>query len=117
MGRQQPMPSRLTLVRRYRKSHDLAQRELAELVGMISQRSFSEMETGLKRPGLAVALACAIALDVPVSELFPRLAENIEHDVLTRARRLYAELKEHAGHAEAVAYVAALIRRLNHPHV
>lgn len=106
------MPSALCRVREYRKSHLLAQRELATLVGLATQHACSELESGVKRPGLDVAIACALALGVPLDDLFPGVAFHIEQDMLRRARALYRTLRSDHERAQAAAYVAALIKRL-----
>jgi transcriptional regulator with XRE-family HTH domain len=106
------MPPDLSHIRRYRKSAYLAQRELAVLVGLGSQHAFSDVELGARRPGLDVAIACALALDVPVDQLFPQLALPVEHDMLTRARKLHNEIVSDPTRRGAAAYLAALIGRL-----
>lgn len=108
------MTADLNRVRQYRKSVSLAQREAAALVGLEVQNSFSELESGAKRPGLDVAIACALALDVPVNELFPTLAAHVEQDLLARARRLHAELVADPLRQSTAVYLAALIKRLVH---
>jgi len=106
------MPSALCRVREYRKSHLLAQRELAALIGFATQHACSELESGAKRPGLEVAFACALALGVPLSDLFPGVAMHIEQEMLRRAHALYRTLRSDDERAPAAAYVDALIRRL-----
>jgi len=105
----------LSRVREYRKSALLAQRELAALIGFATQQACSELESGAKRPGLEVAFACAMALGVPLEDLFPHLALHIERELLARAHTLLDALRSDAGRSEAAPYVSALIKRLaNH---
>ena len=49
-----------SLLRKYRKSAHLSQRELARLIGLRSQGCMSEIEAGLKRPGLDAELASEV---------------------------------------------------------
>lgn len=100
-------PSRL---RKFRKSADLTQQEVATLVGYASQRAYSDMELGIKRPALGTAMACSIVFDAPLHELFPALAKLITRDILARARKL--ELKDSTERDIAAAHVAGLMQRL-----
>lgn len=109
------MPRRASHLRQYRKATFLAQRELATLVGLATQQALSELESGAKRPGLEVAIACAVALGVPLTDLFPRLAADVQNEMLNRACALYEELASARARREAAVYLAALIERLgNH---
>ena len=100
-------------LRKFRKSAHLTQREVATLVGYASQRAYSDMELGLKRPALGTALACCILFKVSLHELFPGLAEHIERDVLARTRKLLVELEENANKDSAVSHIANIINRLS----
>jgi len=107
------MATDLSRMRQYRKSAALAQRELAAIVGLGSQHAFSDVELGARRPGLDVAIACALALDVPVDQLFPQLVWPVEHDVLVRARKLHDAIVDDPARQSAAHYLAALISRLS----
>jgi transcriptional regulator with XRE-family HTH domain len=96
-------------IRKLRKSARLTQRELAHLVGLQSQGVFSEIETGRKRPNLAIVLALAVVFDRPVAEIFPQLRAQAERLVLTAARELDNDSDLHPA---AQSFVAALIARL-----
>jgi transcriptional regulator with XRE-family HTH domain len=99
-------------IRKYRKAAHLSQRELASLIGLASQGVMSEIESGLKRPGLRIALACSAALDASLPDLFPRLSKQVEHDLLAHARELTADLERARNRHVARGTVAALISRL-----
>jgi len=107
------MPADLSHLRQYRHASFLAQRELASLVGLALQNSFSEVESGAKRPGLEVAISCALALDAPIDKLFPRLTYHVTRELIVRARRLLTRLEADGTRPDAAAYLAALINRLN----
>jgi transcriptional regulator with XRE-family HTH domain len=102
-------------LRKFRKSANLTQREVAMLVGYASQRAYSDVELGLKRPALGTALGCCILFNASLHDLFPGLAELVERDVLARARKLNAELESHLSRETAASYVADIIRRIGGP--
>ena len=98
-------------LRKMRKSAHLSQHELARLLGLRSQSLLSEIETGLKRPSVVIALASAVVFDTTIAELFPGLANHAERTALAAALELHkGSLDEDT---DATAFVAALISRLN----
>lgn len=99
-------------LRKYRKSAHLSQRELAFLVGLQSQGQISEIESGLKIPGLVVEVCCEIVFGPPFRELYPDLYAKAENEVFEHALRLQAELVSHPDRCETAEYIAALISRL-----
>ncbi len=112
MRRQHRMAIHHSLLRKYRKSAHLSQRELARLIGLRSQGVMSEIEAGLKRPGLGAELASEIVFGSPFRELYPDLYAKAERDVLANARQLHGELALNPVRSHAAAYLAALISRL-----
>src|SRR3984885_6355141 len=98
-------------LRKLRKTAGLSQRELAYLIGLTSQSLLSEIEAGLKRPSLSVALASALVLDVSVGEVFPGLLATAQQNALERARRLHGQNRA-ASRAQVRSYVVAIISRL-----
>ena len=99
-------------LRKFRKSAHLTQREVATLVGYASQRAYSDMELGLKRPALSTALACCVLFKASLHELFPGLAEFVERDVLARARKLQVQLEATLNRESAASHIADIIKRL-----
>jgi transcriptional regulator with XRE-family HTH domain len=102
-------------LRRLRKSANLTQREVARLVGYASQRAYSDMELGLKRPALGIALACCILFDAPLDGLFPTLWENVERDMLSRARKLLEDVSKHGNMDRSADFIAQVVERLGEP--
>ena len=98
-------------LRKLRKTAGLSQRELAYLIGLTSQSLLSEIESGLKRPSITVALASALVLDVPVGDVFPGLLANAQQNALERARKLHGQVGP-SSRAQVRSYVAAIIGRL-----
>lgn len=73
-----PLPSDWGLrLRTARLAAELSQEELAARAGT-TQTTISQAELGNRRPELEVQVAIAEALDVPVSDLFPRTFEEAE---------------------------------------
>jgi len=102
-----------SLLRKYRKSAHLSQRELAHLIGLRSQGVLSEIEAGLKRPGLDAEVASEIVFGSPFRELYPDLYAKAERDVLANARQLHGELAPKPSRSHTVSYLVALISRLS----
>jgi DNA-binding XRE family transcriptional regulator len=102
-------------LRTFRKSAHLTQREVATLVGYSSQRAFSDVELGLKRPALGTAIACCILFNASVHDLFPDLADFIERALLARACKLSVELATHKSREAAASHLAEVISRIGGP--
>lgn len=86
---------------------------MAILVGYASQRAYSEVELGLKRPALGPALACCILFKASLHELFPELGELVERDVLARAKKLTLVPGPHRNREIAASHIADLMSRLS----
>jgi len=82
------------------------------LVGYASQRAYSDVELGIKRPALGTALACSILFNASLPDLFPGLAEFVERDVLARARKLNEDLAKHPNREAAASHVADIVSRI-----
>ena len=112
MRRQHRMAIHHCLLRKYRKSAHLSQRELAHLIGLHSQGVMSEIEAGRKKPSLDAELACELLFGFPFRELYPDLYAKAEQSVLAHARDLHATLASRPQRTHTAAYLAALISRL-----
>jgi transcriptional regulator with XRE-family HTH domain len=107
------METHHSLLRKYRKSAQLSQRELAYLIGLRSQGSLSEIESGLKRPGLDAEAASEIVFGSPFREMYPDLYAKAERNVLANARHLHERLSPKPRRFHTATYLAALISRLD----
>ncbi len=96
-------------LRKFRKTIGLTQREAATLVGYASQRAYSDLELGVKRPGLKTALACCALFKVSLAELFPELTEYVNRTLLARAREVHDELGSDANREIAASHLACVI--------
>jgi transcriptional regulator with XRE-family HTH domain len=99
-------------LRKFRKSAHLTQREVAMLVGYASQRAYSDVELGLKRPALGTALGCCILFNASLHDLFPDLAGFVGRDVLARARKLNVDLAKNSNREAAASNIADIISRI-----
>ena len=82
------------------------------LVGYASQRAYSDVELGLKRPALGTALACSLLFDASLHELFPDLSELVGRDVLARARKLATDLARCPNREVAASHIGNVISRI-----
>lgn len=113
MLRRHCMANLFRRMRACRKATQLSQRELAFLVGLRSQSSVSEVESGDTQPGLLTVLACIALFDLSPQELLPGVVAGIEEALLAKARALHAEIEADPRRSVTVAYLAALIARLD----
>lgn len=97
-------------LRKYRKSAQLSQRELAGLLGLKSQGTLCEIEAGAKRPSVHVAFACEIVFAIPMRELFPGIYARSMRTVRRSAARLAVTLAD--GRTATREHVAGLAHRL-----
>jgi transcriptional regulator with XRE-family HTH domain len=102
----------MSRLRKYRKSANLTQREVATLVGYASQRAYSDVELGIKRPALGPAIACTVLFNTSLDCLFPTLAGSIEQGLLARARKLHGDLERAGGRKETAPAISEIINRL-----
>jgi transcriptional regulator with XRE-family HTH domain len=102
----------MSRLRKLRKVANLTQREVARLVGYASQRAYSDLELGLKRPALGTALACCLLFKSSLEDLFPTLAEGVGRDVVGRARKLLEELASDGKREMTATFIAQVVERL-----
>jgi transcriptional regulator with XRE-family HTH domain len=84
------MSSRLlpNYLRSHRKRLGLSQDEVAFLLGAQSGAKVSRYEQFTREPSLATALACEVIFQRPASELLGGLYQEIEQQVVERAKAL-----------------------------
>ena len=109
MRRQSRMAKYPCRLRKMRKASRLSQRELARLLGLRSQGQLSDIEAGVKRPSLEIALASARVFGTSVEDIFPALAIRAERTTHAAALKLHAESDLDQA---AAAFLAALIAQL-----
>jgi transcriptional regulator with XRE-family HTH domain len=75
-------------LRANRKRLGLSQEEVAFLLGTPSGAKVCRYERFVRQPSLETALACEVIFQKSIRELFLGLYQQIEHDVVERARVL-----------------------------
>ncbi len=82
-----------TLLRTYRRSSSLTQRELAYLLGLKDGAAISRVERSQRTPSIQIARACALVFGLRANELFPHLFAEVHEALRRRANDLYEELQ------------------------
>jgi transcriptional regulator with XRE-family HTH domain len=79
-------------LRTHRRKWALTQKELAFLLGQKSSAHISRLEQGKRMPSTDVILACEVLFGIKPRSLFPKLYEDAEKAVLSRAAILHERL-------------------------
>jgi DNA-binding XRE family transcriptional regulator len=93
-------------LRSHRRKSGLSQRELAHIVGYVTQAPVSEHERSVTIPALLIALSYEIVFRVPLSELFPALYRTVEAKIEEQLMGIETELQESTAKGRQAAYVA-----------
>lgn len=75
-------------MRTCRRSWGLTQRELAELIGTVSDANICRLENSKRDPKLRVALACQIIFGVPPATMFPETYGFAAEEVMRNMYRM-----------------------------
>ena len=95
------MPTECIVLRTHRKKWALTQRELADLIGIASQQHVSHVERSMIVPGIKVVLALEIVFGVCAKQLFPKLFDEIEDEVVRNLYQFGERLKSNVSKAAA----------------
>jgi transcriptional regulator with XRE-family HTH domain len=71
----------------------MSQRELADLVGIVTHQQVSQHERSTVIPSLMAALAYQIVFGVPITELFPGVLDSIHANVEERLHYMKERLE------------------------
>lgn len=93
-------------LRTYRKKSGLSQRDLAEVLGLISEWRISEHERSITIPRLLTAISYEIVFNVPLSELFPGIYGAIRENIECRLGELEARLHVSSAKGRAAIPIA-----------
>jgi DNA-binding XRE family transcriptional regulator len=93
-------------IRMYRKRSWLSQRELAELLGLITEWRISEHERSITIPRLLTAISYEIVFQAPLSKLFPGIYETVQGNIESRLAELEARLQESDAKGRAAIPIA-----------
>lgn len=80
-------------LRAHRKRWSLTQEELAHLLGLTSQGAVSQYEGLPKRPGVEILIAAKTLFGVPCRTMFPQVYEEVERDLVRRAKEMRDRLQ------------------------
>jgi DNA-binding XRE family transcriptional regulator len=80
----------------YRKRTGLSQGDLAYLLGCRSKCTVCRHEKAAQVPTLRMALRFQVIFGVPVSAVFPKLFQDVEREVQSRAKVLLRRLEKGA---------------------
>jgi transcriptional regulator with XRE-family HTH domain len=89
-------PTMASYLRSLRLQSGLSQRELADLVGVVSHQQVSQHERSTVVPSLVAAFAYQIVFGVPITQVFPGIAETVSQNVEERMRKMKDRLEESA---------------------
>mgnify|MGYP002402018509 CR=1 FL=1 len=87
------MEPRHNYIRACRKQAGLSQQDIAYLLGRDTAMSISRYERNYRLPRVDAILGLQIVLDVSSKELFPDLYQQVEKNVIQRARELLHKLR------------------------
>ena len=102
-------------LRTFRKRCGFTQAELAYLICEKKARTVSRYEQAVGEPRLRAAIACKVAFDAPLTELFAGVYEEVELDVILRAHMLCEHIEVHDQSPVADRKLDALRRIMSRP--
>lgn len=93
-------------LRMHRKKSGLSQRELANLLGFLSEIQISRHERSVTIPGLLIALGYEVIFRAPISEVFPGLYQAVETGIEERLANMENELHQSTSKGRKAATIA-----------
>jgi len=81
-------------LRTHRKKSGLSQRELASILGFLSEIQVSRHERSVTIPGLLIALGYEAIFRAPIAEIFPGLYRAVETSIEERLATMENELQQ-----------------------
>lgn len=110
------MPRKIshTYLRPHRKKSGLTQRELANILGSVSEKQVSRHELGDNIPaGLHVALGYEVLFGIPVSEIFPGIRTSVARVIEIRLDYMEQALKEKSAKGRDANAIARKLEWIN----
>lgn len=93
-------------LRTYRRRSGLSQRELADVLGLITEKRVSEHERSITVPLFLTAISYEIVFNVPISKLLPGIYETVRGNVESRLTELETQLQESNANGRAAIPIA-----------
>ena len=81
-------------LRTHRKRSGLSQRELASILGFLSEIQISRHERSVTIPGLLIALGYEAIFRAPISEIFPGLYQTVAASIEERLADMEKNLQQ-----------------------
>ena len=95
-----------TYLRFIRRRSGLSQKQLAQILGTVSQGQISRHERSVSQPSLLVAFGYEAVFRQPVSEIFPGFYHTVETAINERMEELESRLSDSTARGRAAALIA-----------
>jgi transcriptional regulator with XRE-family HTH domain len=95
-----------THLRTYRKKAGLSQRELADVLGVVTEWQVSQHERSLAIPLFLSAICYEIVFQIPISKLFPGFYEESRQNIERHLNEIEEHLKESTERGRSAAHIA-----------
>jgi len=99
-------PIMANYLRSRRRKAGLSQRELARVLGFLTENQVGRHERGVLLPTFLVAISLEIVFRASTSELFPGVYETVRQNVEERLDALERELQESSARGRKAALIA-----------
>ena len=93
-------------LRLHRRKSGLSQRELASIVGALTEVPISRHERSVTMPDLLIAVGYEVIFRAPISELFPGFYQTLEASIEERLADMEKELQESTAKGRRAASIA-----------
>lgn len=93
-------------LRTHRRKSGLSQRELADVLDIITERQISLHENSREIPIFLTAIGYEIVFGVPLAQLFPGVYETLRHKIEMRLTEMEERLTQSTAKGRAAAFIA-----------
>ena len=100
-------------LRTHRKNSGFSQRELASILGFLTEIQVSRHERSITIPGLLIALAYETIFRVPISEMFPGLHTAVKASIEVRLDEIENELHQSTAKGRKATTIARKLEFLS----
>jgi transcriptional regulator with XRE-family HTH domain len=100
-------------LRTHRKKSGFSQRELASILGFLTEIQVSRHERSITIPGLLIAVAYEVIFHVPISEMFPGLHTTVKANIEERLAEMEHELHQSTAKGRKATSIARKIEFLS----
>lgn len=93
-------------IQSHRKRAGLSRRELADILGFLSENQVGRHERGVFLPTFQVAVSYEVVFQVSMADLFPAVYESVRQEIEERLRTFESELQQSTATGRRAARVA-----------